>query len=152
MINATSTRAVLGLVILCAPAMAIIEPSIDIRLGGAEQVFANTYVVSQRDTVTLAVTAKPGEMIWAFALPLDENLEWTGDFLLTLMFSLDVPTGTLATDIMVPVGAAGSFMICAVAIADDGTVTHSPNLIVHVRPRLANHHRPATGGASMLDE
>src|SRR4029079_10670320 len=65
MINATSTRAVLGLMLLCAPALAIIEPSIEIRLGGAEQVLANTYVVSQRDTVTLAVTAKPGEMIWA---------------------------------------------------------------------------------------
>ena len=118
MLNSISIRALAGLLILAAaPAMASIpsdKPSdVELRIGGAELILPNTYAVNQNDVISLAVTARPGDLIWAFALPLDANLEWSGEIEFTLLFDPAVATGKLSTDLMVPEGASGAFLVAA---------------------------------------
>ena len=156
MLNSTSIRALASLLILAVPVMASIpsdKPEVKIRIGGAELVLPNTYVASPNDVISLAVTAQPGDLIWAFALPLDANLEWTGDIALTLLFAYQAPTGMLSGDVRIPEGAAGDFLIMAVAISPGGEPRPSVNKIVRVRPLMLKPTVVADNGDPvMLDE
>jgi hypothetical protein len=133
MLNAISTRAVLSLILLCAPAMAIIPPSIDIRLDGAAQVGEYAYAVQSGDKVGLAVSAKAGDLVWAYALPLDKNGEWDGSAVVTLLFTDESALGEIATELVVPNSVAGKFQIEALAISQANEVKHSATLVVEVK-------------------
>jgi len=131
MLNALSTRSVLGLLVLAAPLMAIIPPGIDLQLAGAKQLSSFEYSVMSGDTISLIVTAKPLAQISAFALQLDENGEWTG-VQIPLLDVEESLSGKESVELVVPEGAKGMFEVKAVALTADGEVLHSVDLRVVV--------------------
>ena len=140
MLNAISIRTVLGLLVLAAPVMAIIPPGIDLQLAGAEQLSSFEYAVKGGDKVGLSVVAKPDALIWAFALQLDENGEWTG-VLVPLIYEEDSASGQASVELKVPEGVAGMFEVQAVAISG-AEVLHSATLRVLVQPRAGTGAGP----------
>ena len=134
MLNATAARAALGaLVLLCAPAMAIIPPSVDIRLGGAELTGLYSYLVHEGDAVTMEVKAQPGDLIWAFAVALNKNGEPDYAAVVTLLFEKDSKAGAVSGDFMIPAGLAGQkFQLEAVALSDKGEISWSTTVLVEV--------------------
>jgi hypothetical protein len=116
MLNAISTRAVLGLLVLAAPLLAIIPPGIDLQLAGAQQLSSFEYTVKGGDKIGLSVVAKEHALIWAFALQLDESGEWTG-VLVPLIYEEDAASGQASVEMQVPEGVAGMFEVKAVAIS-----------------------------------
>jgi hypothetical protein len=134
MFNATATRTLMGVMLLvCAPAMAIIPPAVDIRLGGAEPFGDFQYAVRAGDVVSLAVTAQPGDLIWAFAVPLNEDGEADYSVHVTLLLDRDAVTGKVSGDFVVPAGLDGRrFQIEALARSDDGEISESTTVIVNV--------------------
>ena len=134
MLNATAARAVLGaLVLVCAPAMAIIPPSVDIRLGGAEQTGLYSYLVHEGDAVDLVVKAQPGDLIWAFAVALDKNGEPDYSMVVTLLFDQDCKSGMVSGAFTIPAGLAGQrFQLEAVALSDKGEISWSTTVLVEV--------------------
>jgi hypothetical protein len=140
MLNATAARAVLGaLVLVCAPAIAIIPPSVEIRLGGAEQTGLYSYRVHEGDAVALAVKSQPGDLIWAFAVALDKNGEADYSAVVTLLFDQDCKTGQVSGAFKIPAGLAGQkFQLEAVALSDKGEISWSTSLIVDVAKVVAD--------------
>ena len=134
MLNATSTRALLGaLILVCAPAMAIIPPSVEIRLAGAQQVGAYAYSVHESDPVSLTVSAEPGSLIWAFAAAVGPNDEVDYSVVVTLMLDRDAKTGRISAALVVPKNLAGrTFAIEAISLSDSGEMSFSTTLIVSV--------------------
>jgi hypothetical protein len=146
MLNATRARAVLGAMILvCAPAMAIIPPSVEVRLGGAEPTGWYSYLVNEGDAVDLSVTAQPGDLIWAFAVALNKNGEADYSAVVTLLFDQDCKSGKISGAFEVPAGLAGrKFQIEAIALSDKGEASWSTSVIVEV----AGSHGDANANAS----
>jgi len=129
MLNATSIRSLLGvLVLVCAPAMAIIPADIDIKLGGAQQVSIFGYQVKGGDKISLAFTTKPGALLFAFAMPLDDQ----DSVLLPLLYEKASASGQAYTELTVPKGVAGVFQIEAVALSAEGEELHSAILWVEI--------------------
>ena len=137
MLNALSTRSVLGLLVLAAPLMAIIPPGIDLQLAGAKQLSSFEYSVLGGDKIELSVAAPPHALIWGFALQLDENGEWTG-VLVPLLYEEDAASGQASVKMNVPEGVAGMFQVEAVALTAYGEVLHSATLrlLVEQAPKL----------------
>ena len=134
MLNATSTRALLGaLILVCAPAMAIIPPSVEIRLGGAEQVGAYAYSVHEGDLVSLTVSGrarKPDLGVRRRGRP-DGEVDYS--FVVTLMVDRDAKTGRISTALQVPKNLAGrTFAIEAISLSDNGEMSFSTTLLVSV--------------------
>jgi len=136
MLNATAARAALGAMILfVAPAMAIIPPSVHIRLGGAEPAGLYSYLVHEADVITMSVSAQPGDLIWAFAVALNENGEANYSVMVTLLFDPDCKSGQTGATIVVPKGLAGRrFQIEAIALSDSGEASWSTSVLVSVAP------------------
>lgn len=151
MLNATAARAVLGaLVLVCAPAMAIIPPSVEIRLGGAQQTGLYSFVVQEGDAIDLAVKAQPGDLIWAFAVALDKNGEPDYAAVVTLLFDQDAKSGVVSGAFVIPAGLAGQkFQIEAVALSDKGEASWSTSVIVEVAKVVpANNHLSTSSSLS----
>src|SRR5262245_34079626 len=130
MLNAISTRTVLGLLVLAAPVMAIIPPAIDLKLMGAEQISSFEYSVKGGDKVGLAMDAKVPAQIAAFALGLDESGEWNGTYF-PLIHVEDSATGAASVELIVPEGVSGMFEVKAMALAGN-EVLESATLRVQV--------------------
>jgi hypothetical protein len=151
MFNATTTRALVGaLVLVCAPAMAISPPAIQIRLGGAEQVGPSEYVVHRGDVIDLKVQAGMGDLIWAFAAPLNSAGEADYDSFVTLLLD-KAPTGQLSGEFKIPKGLEGlRFQVEAASLSDAGKVSWSTQLIVDVnKPDDTSMAAAALDGAAV---
>jgi hypothetical protein len=127
MLNAKVTRALLAVLVLGAvPAMAAIPPQVEIRLGGAESVGLDHFVVHEGDSVTLAAYAEAGDTIRLFASPIGKygNIDWTMQT--DLLFEKEAPRGQVSGSFSCPKGLAGSsFALLAVAQNARGEVGHS---------------------------
>src|SRR5262245_49154627 len=129
MLNALSIRKVLGLLILvCAPALAIIPSDIDLKLVGAQQVSNFEYQVAAGDAVSLKITTKPGALIFAFASSLDDG----GSVVIPLITEKASALGELHVDLTVPKGLTGVFQVEAVGLGPEGGEIHSSILWVEV--------------------
>ncbi len=129
MLNALSIRKVLGLLVLVSvPAMAIIPADVDIQLGGAQQVSNFEYSVKGGDKISLLVTSKPHALIFAFAMPLDDQ----GSVLLPLLKEKASASGQVYAELTVPKGVAGVFQVQAFALSAEGEEFQSAILWVEV--------------------
>ena len=129
MLNALSIRKVLGLLVLvCVPAMALIAADVDIKLGGAQQLSNFEYSVAGGQKISLTITSKPGALIMAFAMPLDN----ASSVLLPLLNEKASASGQVSAEFLVPKGVGGVFQVQAFAFPVEGGELQSAILWVEV--------------------
>jgi hypothetical protein len=125
-------RVLLAALTLAAPALAAIPPAVLIRIGGAELVAENHYLAIEQATVSIAVTAKPGDTIWLLASSLDASGEPNDTTVIMLMLGT-AQDGQLSGDFVIPAGTAGqSFQLEAHAMNATGEISSSTTVVVDI--------------------
>jgi hypothetical protein len=137
--NSNTTRALLGILVLCcAPALASV-PEEGLQISGAERVGENAYLATEGTFVTLAFRAHPGDAIWVFAAALDDSGQPDYSDILTLMADRGSKTGMLSGAFQVPKGLAGrKFQIVGLALNADGDILVDEALMKIVAPQPVN--------------
>jgi hypothetical protein len=132
MMKSNAVRALCGLVLCCVPALATIPPGVHVRIGGAEILGHNHYLVQGDSWVSVALTADPGTTIGLYAMAVDENGDADQSAVLTL---LDVKSddGRAFGSFYVPKTLAGKrFVLVALATDSEGGISSSDLIRVDV--------------------
>jgi hypothetical protein len=132
--KSTLSRALLAALVLVAPAMAAIPPSLTIRMGGAELVDVDYYAVRGGSLVTIAVNnATPGDAIWLYAAPLLKTGEIDESAAILLKHERRSDLGQLSGDFLIPKEMdETSFVLRAYSRSLDGSIGFSADVRVDV--------------------
>lgn len=136
--KSTISRSLLVALAVAAHAMAAaaIPPSVDIRLGGAEQIGDYRYQVREGDLLSIAATAEAGDSIFVFAFPISKDGEIDDSLGALLMFARPSATGTVSGDFPVAKGLRDrSYALVAVAFSQASGMKFSTDVRVDVLQR-----------------
>jgi len=127
MLNSSAVRVLLCSMLCCVPIAAMIDGGrLSIRVGGAESLGSNHFVVAEKATVSVAVQGNPGDLIWVYATGPG------GDSLTLILTQTD--DGRAYGEFWVPVGTGGkSYKIHAMSHNMDGEISEAPSVLIDVK-------------------